>query len=325
MAKQIIYPTNENEILTQKVNYTKTKDGITNWNFWTGNSSDRFGFYPSLVNPITKMEALLDYRKKMRVAYERRLTEQQKNVINPIDNQQQLKQWLEKEGVIKAASYFEFKDSSSNWVDLKAIAPYYYSEAVLFFENLFLPQLDALNTLFTFTGSWEDDLKRYAFEMEKTRIENSMLHLNLKNKHSDTAFLSHSIIRKVTAEINKAYYSTIENFNGNSRTKLNLENSTLTNFEGSNNFTLVNSKWCDTAFQRHTGGENNANIFLENVSLINCTVKSNNKIKFRGEDENNVLTLKNITILDFREISYTTDEETTLTADMVKNNKIILY
>jgi hypothetical protein len=345
MAKTIIFPTNENEILSKCITYTKTKKGVTDWNFWSNgcavsidnHKKSNFFYESSMLNPISKLDALLDYRKKKRKHLD---ILEDDTYLTDVDDENQLLTWLSSESFVektKATSYYELKNAPGNWVDGDSLLQTLKNESVLFLNKVLIPKIAnvASNTLFNFETIY---LRGFEFQSSNGKnifegnviVEDSEIRLfvqeyiKMPEDIIETTVLKDASIKNSNCTLRWAFNSVIEDVKLKNEKELKMDSSTLRHFYGSSDIQLENSIMDHVVALNHAGLIHYGDIFMKNLSLKNCKIISNYPINYVGaveKETDNCLELENITILDYRQ----SDDEVILDTNMVKNDKIVLY
>lgn len=293
MAKEIIYPTNENEILAGKTRYTKTAHGITDWDFWFS-----YGDSISKLNPMTEIELSLFERKE---AYDKL-----KSFVKELNFSWklpplQISHWMES----KKKSYFERAFA------LPGTSIYYYRQkesAREYVDNLkcFTPQLSGSNSIFSLSPSSEN-LNILALECFDSEFV-------LSNGYD--SFFIHSSIRCVNeVELSTLIDSKLENVNLHNK-RIKAENSIISSLDFDGEVILKNSELCDTLIDIKSNLYSTS-VQLENLKLHHCRIISDTSVDYQSTKG---LVLEHVTIYDFR----TQPKSIELTKEMVIDHVIIL-
>jgi hypothetical protein len=292
MAKKIIYPTNENEILAGETRYTKTEQGITDWNLWY-----LYGNPISELNPLSESELLLFQRKKE--------YELMKKVQNPLSFKaelpvMQVTKWIESGHKDYFTQVFPIPGTSI-YVHRGKLMTLLYSQMIEYLKN----HIQGNDSILYFYNDrnlpW---LKMMVMDSEVTF-----------NNSYDSYFIHSSIRCGKKIEINSLIDSEIENVNLHNK-KLFMENSKIKNIDFHGDIDLRNSELCDTVISLKFNPYSTTSRII-NIKMHQCQIFTNAAINYRSEKG---LVLNDIIIYDFR----TNSEETVLTKEMVINNVIIL-
>ncbi|WP_406834685.1 hypothetical protein ABLU29_06540 [Lactococcus lactis] len=294
MAKEIIYPTNENEILAGETRYTKTEHGITDWNVWSS-----YGNLISKLNPLSESELLLFKRK---TEYE-----SMKKVQNSLSfiaelSAMQVTKWMESEHKDYFTQAFPIPGTSI-YLQRGNLTTGLYSEMIEYFED-HIRGNDSMLHFFNNKGRKLPWLDMKVVDSEVTF-----------NNRDDSYFIHSSIRCGKKMEIYSLIDSEVENVNLH-HNKLSMENSKIKNIDFDGDIDLKNSELCDTLISIKSNYYSTTNR-MNNIKMLQCQIFSHAAIDYRSEKG---LVLKEVIIYDFR----TNSEKTELTKEMVINNVIIL-
>lgn len=293
MAKKIIYPTNENEILAGETRYTKTEHGVTDWNVWSS-----YGNLISKLNPLSESELLLFKRK---TEYE-----SMKKVQNSLSfiaelSAMQVTKWMESGHKDYFTQAFPIPGTSI-YLQRGNLTTGLYSEMIEYFKD----HIRGNDSMLHF---FNQDRKLPWLDMKVVDSEVTF------NNRDDSYFIHSSIRCGKKMEIFSLIDSEVENVNLH-HNKLSMENSKIKNIDFDSDIDLKNSELCDTLISIKSNYYSTTNR-MNNIKMLQCQVFSHAAIDYRSEKG---LVLKEVIIYDFR----TNSEETELTKEMVINNVIIL-
>lgn len=293
MAKKIIYPTNENEILAGETRYTKTEHGITDWDEWSV-----YGTSISALNPLSDSELLLHKRK---TEYE-----QMKKALEPLSFNaelpaMQVTKWIESDHKSYFTQAFPLSDTSIH-INRWKIGVRYFSKLVKYLKN----HTKGNDSMIYFLN---DNSILTWFEMSFVDSEISI-------NNSKDSFFCHSYLRCAKKiEICSLVNSEVENVNLHNK-KLFMENSKIRNVDYNGEIYLKNSELDNTTISIKSNDYAMTNR-ITNIKLLHCRILAHKAIDYRSEKG---LILENVIIYDFR----TSNEEIVLTKEMVIDNVIIL-
>lgn len=293
MAKKIIYPTNENEILAGETRYTKTEHGITDWNVWSS-----YGNLISKLNPLSESELLLFKRK---TAYKSMKKVQNSLSFNAELSAMQVTKWMESGHKDYFTQVFPIPGTSI-YLQRGKLTTGLYSEMIEYLKD----HIQGNDSMLHF---FNQDRKLPWLDMKVMDSEVTF------NNRDDSYFIHSSIRCGKKMEIYSLIDSEVENVNLHYN-KLSMENSKIKNIDFAGDIDLRNSELCDTTISIRSNHYCTMNR-MNNIKMLQCQVFSHAAIDYRSEKG---LVLKEVIIYDFR----TNSEETELTKEMVINNVIIL-